>query len=355
MKKLLLAIIILLLGYYLYAKTTQKKEQKCANAPEFILDNDHFDPDWVPTLVTALALDQNCEGKLIGVAISGRDLNDRAGLMYQSVLRYYHRGDLKIGFNHEADTRELAARATAHNPKLVPEYLGTKKDISEFDNDGIPDSKREDISKILCEVLQKSDGNVSYAIGGHPENLEALLKETRYCNGRALVAKKIKQVIIGTGGYMLDHRPEHNLGLNMDIRKSTKYVVEHLPENVKLIIGAEGYARENWWPKAGDQYKTDKHTDSPMAFIYAVPTYGVFGEHGVGDVEAVLYAVYGDTLDGFHMYDEIETCFRFDKDLVIYAVKGCTGKNHYYLREYKGFTAALGKKVIPLIEQNVSK
>ena len=344
-----------------FAHERSSKDQKikrCLNAPLFILDNDHYDPDWVPTLVTALALDAECEGRLIAVAISGRDLNDRAGLMYQSVLRYYGR-DLKIGINHQADTREEADKATFVRPKLAHEYLGSKKDISEFDNDGIPDSKREDITKILCETLQQYEGGISYVVGGHLDNLAALLKETHYCNGRELIAEKIKQVIVSTGRTLLDHQPETNLGARMGVRRSARYVVEHLPPNVKLIMGTEGHAKDKTWPRAGNQYKRDRHIDSPMAFVYAVPTYGVFGDHEIGDAEVVLYAVYGTYLDGFHLYDEIETCFRFDANLVAYAVKGCTGKNHYYLRDYNGYTTILGKKVNQLMsrerpEQNAS-
>ncbi len=328
--------------------------ERCPNAPRFILDNDHHDPDWVPTLVTALTLDADCSGKLIAVAISGRDLNDRAGLMYQSVLRYYG-NDLKIGINHHADTREEADKATFAYPKTVSAYLGSKKDISQFDNDGIPDSKREDITKILCETLQKYDGNISYVVGGHLDNLAALLKETHYCQGKKLIAQKIKQVVVSTGRPLLDHQPETNLGARMGVRQSARYAVNHLPPNVKLIMGTEGYARDKGWPKAGDLYKRDQHIDSPMAFVYAVPTYGVFGDHGIGDADAIFYALFGSELDGFHLYDEIETCFRFDEHLVAYAVKGCTGKNQYYLRDYDGYTRILGKKVRQLMGRRKPK
>ena len=272
---------------------------RCPNAPLVILDNDNFDPDWLVTLVTAIGLDQNCEINLIGVMVNGKDTHDKAGLMYETVLYYYGIQDrVPLATNHTLPMRTTPTKQTADDPHIDPAYKGDQKRITDFESDGILDSDRADVTTVLCKVLKDvPDHSVYYVTGGHLQNIQALLmRYDRECDGYGLVVDKVKEFVFGTG-YSKDRegRPEMNFSEGRYDKtaasEAANYVFNSgIDSYVPFVFPHDGL---KWSPsyRPGDQYKDQVHVISPMAFVYAIDTYGTWGDHGVGDADIVLSLV----------------------------------------------------------------
>jgi len=325
---------------------------RCPSAQNIILDNDNFDPDWLVTLITAIGLDQNCEINLLGVMVNGTDTHGRSGLMYQSVLTYYGIQDrVPVGINHTLPMRTTPTDATAPYPKLDPEYKGQERDISEFENDGLYDYQRPDVTDLLCEILQNNE-HIIYVTGGHLQNIHSLLL-TDKCDGNELIRTKIDKFIFGTGYHKrTEGKPEMNFSQGeyrtTPASVSANFVFDSgISTNTPFRFPTDGYS----WHKSlriGDQYKENTHTESPMAFIYAVPRYGVWGDHGAGD-SAAVFASIGYFSD--YMTPENQVCINLNKTNAIIKIENGSC-NHYITNITNGnFTSAMANKINQLMNQ----
>ena len=264
------------------------------NPPQIILDNDNFDPDWLITLVAALDLDKSCIIELKGIVVNGHDLNERAGIMYSTVLNYYEVADrIPIGVVNDRPQRNTATDATGAAPKLDSRYKDTRVNIMEFPSDGMPDYARENADEVLCEILDtEGNENITYITGGHLTGLESFF-ETDKCQSIELTRAKISRFVFGTG-YSKEKEglPEMNFSQGdtspTPASKAAINVFDTLNQLAPEIpIEFPSYHKWSFTGRPGDQYNSSHHIYSPMAFIYAVPRYGVWGDHKMGDSLAV--------------------------------------------------------------------
>jgi hypothetical protein len=313
-KNIFLAFFIIVSTLAAATASSLKIENPKPKEPQLIIvDNDIYDPDWVILLSAALGMQRIGEAKIVAVLITGRDINQKQGMLYSSVMHYYGYKDIPIGLNHQQQMRTYSIHAARKNPPHK-EYLGRDKNIDEFPSDGKLDTQYPDSSKLLCQLLAKSKQKVSWVVGGHLHHVANLLREKKACNGRALIKQKVKEIVLGMGwNSRTSGEPEINLSEGTtapnDAQEATRYVFEHLPSSVPLIIATipNNRAGES---RVADIFKTKAYADSPMAFILSVPKYGIYGDHGLSDFEALLYAVRGTKSSKGEIYaKKVKSCF----------------------------------------------
>ena len=367
MKLFFMALVILITGCGKTGSTpdteqpeyTTPQPDRCPGATKLILDNDNYDSDWLPTLVVAVGMDANCEIDLIGVMINGTDLNDKAGLAYNTVLTYYGIQDrVPIGINHRVTMRTASMKATRTPiPSMDPRYNGTKTNIMDFPSDGLLDSQRPDTTTLLCKILSELPGDVQidYVTGGHLHNLEYLLRETQECNGVDLVRKKIRRLVLGTG-WSIDHQGLAEMNLSegrytpTTASDATIYVFQNWPKEVPIIMSgaAEDWVRNTDWPEVGNQYINDVHIDSPMAFILGIRVYGTYGGVGPGDSGVLIYEL-GDAPEGNVIRHDVKTCFVPNSYGAVIIEN--YDANHYYNQETPEYYNYYFRKVNALMNQ----
>ena len=316
----------------------QQSVYSAIGAKNIILDNDAFDPDWVIMLATTMGLEHSCEIHTLGVVTTGRDLNRRQSMSYSAIMHYYNAQYIPIGLNVRQTMRSYYLDATSSNPGHQ-KYTGGHSNIDEFPSHQCLDYEicpgMNESNGMLCALLTQAKEKVSWVIGGHMHNIANFLQETQQCNGKELFAQKVKQVVITTGWTSrTSGDPEMNFSEGTSSQTSasdaTKYFFANRPLNVPVIITSIPNAGTGD-PRVGDIFLRDGFQDSPMAFILSVPRYGVYGDHGLSDTDALLYAVReGKTKDGTEYAVPIETCFHVNSYGAV-TVGGSCGKPDYYL------------------------
>jgi len=330
-------------------------EVRCKNAPNVILDNDNYDPDWLVTLVTGLTLDRDCKINLIGVMINGIDTHNKAGLMYNTVITYYGVSDrIPIGINHHYQMRTTPTKATADAPYIDPDFKGNQKRITDFPSDGLLDSERPDVQTTLCALLEKHD-NIIYVTGGHLQNLQALI-ETKECNGPELIRKKIKRFIFGTG-YSKETEGKAEMNFSEGRYDTTAASIaansvfnSGLDAEVPFWFPHDGFDRSSTSCRIGDQYKDLVHTTSPMAFVYAIDTYGTWGDHCIGDSEVLLEAA-NMSIEENIVTPEREVCIELNSENAIIFINEDKHCNHYI----RSINSGGELKIVDILNQLLNK
>jgi len=333
------------------------------NMKNIILDNDAFDPDWVIMMAATMGLDNACEIHTLGVVTTGTDLNRRQGLSYSAIMHYYGRGDIPLGLNGRQSMRSYYLDATSYNPKHI-DYRGPYVSIDQFESDGCLDYEecygRNESTGMLCALLSNVKRKVTWVIGGHMHNIANLLRETQLCNGKQLVSEKIDKIVI-TSGWTSRTSGEVEMNFSEGTTSpnsatdATKYLFANRPENVEIVITAIPNSGTGD-PRVGDIFRRDEFQNSPMAFILSVPRYGVYGDHGLSDTDALMYAVRDVyTKDGFQYTQKINTCFHVNRYGAVTIGNPC-GKQDYYLEKTTSdYARYLEAEVVPLLENGFQK
>lgn len=316
----------------------QNVVNRVENIIPMVLDNDAFDPDWVIMLSATLGLEANCETSLKGVLLTGRDMNKRQGMLYSSILYYYDRKELSIGLNAKQTMRSYYLDATSEPVEHV-DYNGSFSDIDQFPSDSCTDYDecwgRLETTWMMCYILEHTEEKVTWVVGGHLHNVANLLKETNVCNGKELISQKVKQIVISSGWEdRTSGDPEINLSEGTNHKNSASdasiYLFNNRPSNVPIVIASvpqSGLLSS----RVGDIYRRDEFQNSPMSFIMSVPRYGVYGDHGLSDTEALLYAVRGNkTYDGRTYTKTTKTCLNVHNNGAVTIGENCN-KEDYYL------------------------
>lgn len=319
----------------------QKISNKVNHMKNIILDNDAFDPDWVIMLATALGMEQNCEANIAGVLLTGRDVNRKQGMAYSSILHYYDRKDISIGLNVRQDMRTYALDVTNPNPRHV-DYRGSFRNIDEFQSYQCLDYSicvgLNEANNMVCEILRQSDEKVTWIVGGHLHNVANILAETQVCNGQQLVSEKVDKIVLANGWKSrTSGEPEMNFSEGTSKPNSasdaSKYFFAHRPPNVPVVIATIPNIDMSD-KRVADMYRADRFQNSPMAFILSVDRYGVYGDHGLSDTEALLYGVRGDFApDGTQYTQEIQSCFRIKASGAVVAGNTSCGRLEFYLEK----------------------
>jgi len=321
------------------------------------------DPDDVGNLSVALALANQCEVDILGIDITGQDIYGKHSTIISAVLHYYGLEHITIGESDRTDMRKGDAIWISEYPKLSSKYLGVAKTIDDFVSDGCSDrinrqnkkcGKRTTAVKMYCDGLNNipEGKKANIVVIGHLYNIADLLQETKYCNGKDLLSKKVEELVISSGWTnMYNHVPEQNFSsLNKDARKSTAaathYVFNHLPKNIHVTIANPAKSK---LPKIGDLYQK-YNVNSPMAFAYSVDRYGYGIEtgHNIGDALNIIYAVKGLTWYGTQYIKRKDCKFVIHSNGAV-EVRGHTGNHHYVEPNISDYESFAGRMVSDLL------
>lgn len=330
----------------------------------FISTDGLTDPDDIGNLTTALALADKCEVEILGIDITGQDIYAKHSTIISAVLHYYGLEHILIGESDRTDMRMGDSLWVSDYPKLSSKYLGIAKTIDEFISDGCKDrvnraskecGNRTTAVKMYCDGLNKipAGKRANIAVIGHLYNIADLLKETTYCNGKELLAKKVEELVISSGWTdMYKHIPEQNFSsLSKDARRSTaaatRYVFDHLPKNIHVTIANPAKSK---LPKVGDLYQK-YNVNSPMAFAYSVNRYGYGIEtgHSIGDALNIIYAIKGLTWYGTQYIKRKDCHFVIHSNGAV-EVRGDTGNHHYMEPNISDYESFAGRMVSDLMK-----
>jgi len=335
----------------------QQVINKSNGMESILLDNDAFDPDWVIMLTATLGLAEQCEANVAGIVLTGRDINAKQGMLYSSILYYYDRSDIPLGLNGKQIMRTYSIRATQEDPTHI-NYKGTFSSIDDFPSDQCIDYEwcwgRNEATDMLCTILSESDEKITWVVGGHMHNVANLLNETEVCNGKELISKKIKQIVISTGWEdRTKADPEMNLSEGTSKPNSaieaTKYVFRNRPNNVPIILASVPNSRTHQ-SRVGDVFLNNKYNNSPMSYILSVPTYGIYGDHGLSDTEALMYAVRnGISKNNITYTQKVKTCFNLHNNGAITIGNNCVKEDYYLEKTISNYADVLSTEVEKLI------
>lgn len=254
-----------------------------------ILDTDFLtDMDDAGAVATAFALMKTGELNVIGIITSGHDGTGRREMAIRAIATYYGFGDVPIGHRFEAGQREAHTRGAVQNPKLNSAYAGDYRDISEFPNTPVA---TEDAVDLYCRLLKNANTKVDIPVLGSQYSVEMLLRETDKCNGKQLMAEKVRNLILVGGIYTSNwdmnfgsHVPFHTYTANV-----SNYVNNNTPEQVRTVLVDYKAMYKSRVGSSLMQY----NVNSPQAFLYATQgTYLTVGAYA-WDTSAVVFSARG--------------------------------------------------------------
>jgi len=240
------------------------------NAPMMIFDDDSLtDNDIAQSFSAAMAMQSNGLINVKAVGLSGIDTNNKRSLLISSIANYYGFPDLPIVISKRGDVRKQWSPFSNY-PPLVKSFRGVNRDLTQFENDGILDSQRENVIIEYCKVLSEipEGKKISIAAMGNFYNIESLLKEKNICNGYELVRTKVSKIVM-VGGTD-DDSWDMNFGAFGKFHKAAvnagRYVVAHAPVPVILVDEHAGCGLP------GSAYKEYPKVDanSPMTLALSV-------------------------------------------------------------------------------------
>lgn len=298
---------------------------------------DHFDPDNYISIVVALAAQDECDVTVDEFLVNGADVFNSATLLYSAIAYSYGYEDIPIGQNHKTIMR------------TTPSSITMSGGINNFPHDGIVDTQRPDSVQVMCDTLTNSDKKRDYVSGGHLHDISNMLKETEYCNGKALIAEKVDRLIMTNG--RVDGKPEMNFSEGIyhksTASEATEYVFANMPENVEvLVLSVYNFEKR----RIGDEYKGTGHV---MDFLYSHKIYGTYGDHAFGDAAGYLYAIYGLSINGQQYLQKKESCFTVNPKHGAVTANAPCGKNHFTLEPYGESEDIMRDKIVELISKNI--
>jgi len=288
------------------------------NAPMMIFDDDSLtDNDIAQTFSAAMAMQSNGLINVKAIGLSGIDTNNKRSLLISSIANYYGFTDIPIAISKRGDVRKQWSPFSNY-PPLIKSFRGVNRDLTQFENDGILDSQRENVIIEYCRVLSEipEGKKISIAAMGNFYNIESLLKEKNICNGYELVRTKVSKIVMDGGTD--DNSWDMNFGAFGKFHKAAvnagRYVVSHAPVPVVFMDGHAGCGLP------GGAYKVYPKVDanSPMTMVLSVR----YGSHSkiTNKIECPLDAsvILSAALDGkwfnWDLWDEVHGDIHVDSD-----------------------------------------
>ncbi len=346
------AVLLLLssmsVKYKLENSNTVSVGVKETTAIPFIFDTDMMtDCDDAGALAVAHALADNGELKILGVALTTIDRNNKHGNVVSAINYFYNRPNIPIAMSDRIDMSGIRSDSCPFS-----EYI-----YNHYPHDGVANKDREGATSMYRRLLSKADDHSVVIVAvGQFFNIEDLLRSSGDSidsrNGVQLVAAKVKELVV-TGGWPPSdpngNKADKNFGGDPGDKAgpATHYVFEHWPHNsAKIIIST---ARIGISIITGSAYKS---YDSPMRAAYERAYDGINGRPS-WDQTAVLIAARGLSYNG-NVYWKVE-----DKGYASVDTNGIMfwhdspDKNHEYLIQHSGLSdKAMGDVIGALMTQS---
>ena len=318
-----------------------------SGTPKIILDNDHYDNDWIPTLIGAMEFDKDCTFDIKAIILEGDDARNRSGLLYSSILKSYNR-EIPIGINTQDIMRYTATPLAADNPEMDPRYKGSAQNIFDLPQHGLGDTDfvygiQEDATELICRTLSDlpQGEKIKYIIGGQMYAITNLLKETNKCQGLELARTKLDQIDIFSGWSTNNNgicEMNFSEGVCKDPNfppvKASTYMWNNMPSEVPIILfNIPAYTRFS----NSMGYYIDNKVETAESFLLGVKhPYGTYTKIAIGDYPAVLYAAVGHKWGDLVFSRLVKTCFRYSSVGRLYSEPATCDKNHWYVQTTLG-------------------
>jgi hypothetical protein len=244
------------------------------------IDNDAYDPDYMPLLLSAIH--ENRWGLVdVGlIIVTEQGLSNKTNILYRSILEEF-KSDIPLALAHNTSDRAFRSRLTNN----LEEYANI-----------VPDSELEDAIEVLENKLEeRDDKTVSYATGGKLIFLSKFLSDPARLE---LFKLKVKEIIFGLGCNPLDKTcsRDFNLAATDKAYNATKDVYSKLHGKVPFVVVDDKRGNIKHL-RALDKFK--KADISLMHHLLGTNIYGTYGDHHVGDAE-ILFAKSRE--DNFNKY-----------------------------------------------------
>ncbi len=299
-----------------FYKQEASTKVKSNNARSVIFDDDSLsDNDIAQTLSAAMTLQAKGLVDIRVIGISGVDTNNKRSLLLSSITHYYGYSEIPIVASYRSDTR-VQESIYSHYPPLSSSYRGTSSDLSEFENDGILDSQRDEVITKYCEVLESipEGEKIAIAVMGNSYNIESLLKEQDICNGYQLVKERVSKVVMvgGTDNSNWDMNFGAFGKYHRAAVSSSSYVVKNTPVPVVLIDVNAGCG----YPGQAYQELSKADVESPMSFalnvMYGHNSKATDPTNCTWDASALLYSALGAKWNKIDIWDEVHGSIKVD-------------------------------------------
>ncbi len=289
------------------SSNTNELQFKLSNEDTLILDNDSYDPDYIPLVLNAI--EEHKRGNVnVGLIIVSEDgLSDKTNMLYRSILDKFN-SNIPVTLAHGTSDRAFRSKLTNN--------LENYTDI-------INDSSIEDAIEVLENKLEsQEDKTVTYATGGKLIFLSKFLSNPQRLE---LFKLKVKELIIGMGCNPLDKKcsREFNLAATDKAYRATKDVYSKLHGRIPFGVIDD---------KRGDIKKIRaldifKNANIPlMHHLLGTNIYGTYGDHHAGDVEILFSQSRKEMFNKYRCNVKLE-----NKALKAYIDKN--GKDYVYINK----------------------
>lgn len=268
---------------------------------KLIVDSDNLtDQDDMGAIGMAVALMQEDEVNIIGIALAGIDTFNARSLGVSAITHYYNFPNIPISTTYDINTRTQPNKWSYAYPPLSEYYKGTARDIREFETDGLYDNQREETTAMYCRLLQENT-DVTIVVLGQTYSISNLIRETDRCNGKELIKNSVKRLVIVGGG--IDQQWDMNTGSHHPFlyytSASTKLTYATMTELGVQIVNTTANRMHDPVARVGTIYQT-ANTHSPMAFAFST-NYGsrINIEHDswTSDFRAIAYIARPDMFE----------------------------------------------------------
>jgi len=240
-----------------------------SNKEILIIDNDSYDPDYIPLVLSAI--NENKKGNInIGLIIISEDgLSNRTNMLYRSILNEFN-SNIPLTLAHGINDRAFRSKLT-----------NNLENYTEIIND---DEIEDAIETLENKLESQEDKSVTYATGGKLIFLSKFLSNPARLE---LFKLKVKKIVFGLGCSVLDYQcsNDFNLASTNKAYSATKDIYSKLHGSIPFVV-----VNDKRGPKSKNRaLDIFKNANIPlMTHLLSTNIYGTYGDHNNGDVEILF-------------------------------------------------------------------
>ncbi|MEA1880581.1 MAG: fibronectin type III domain-containing protein [Campylobacterota bacterium] len=253
-----------------------------SNPVKLVIDTDMLtDSDDSAALAVAHALEDNGEAKILGVMLSAHDERHYNSNTVKAINNYYNGRNNNINIGVHKPILDL-------NSSTIPEQI---KRNFRIDSDTIGNmhkalweltgwgdnvynyQREEDVVSEYYNILSDStleDNSLVIVVLGTNFNIATIMQDNRT---KTLFSKKVKEVVLSAWMDSCNMNmcavpiPSLRSDSYEKAKLATDYVINHMPDSVKLTVGDVSQNVKKHRIKTGQGYR-EKHIYSPMRVLY---------------------------------------------------------------------------------------
>ena len=232
-----------------------------------ILDNDVYDPDYIPLVLNSIHEHKNKLVDLKLIIITEDGISNKTNMLYKSIIDKFN-SNIPITLAHNVSDRAFESKLT--------------KNLENFTEIIEDDQIQDAIEDLETKLEAQDDKSVSYATGGKLIFLSKFLSDPARLE---LFKLKVKEIVFGLGCNPKDKNCQNdfNLAATNKAYNATKDIYNKLHNKIPFVVIDD---------KRGKVRSLDIFKDANIPLMHhllGTNIYGTYGDHNAGDVE-VLFA-----------------------------------------------------------------